>query len=197
MLTRVIPLVIVLISALVGCGTTPPSTFYGLEPLPAAAGTATGQTVIGVGPLGFPEYLKRPQIVTFGPGEEVSIADFNRWAEPVTDSFQRVLSLNLDSLIEDTLAIRFPFGGGLVSVDYRLLGEVTRFDVDSAGTATLDVSWLLKDSDDQTLIPVTRSVFHADAATVADYDQVVAAMNQTLQAFSREIAQRFESVRSH
>jgi uncharacterized protein len=197
MLIRVFPLVIVLLSALVGCGTTPPSTFYRLEPLPTAAGSASGQTVIGVGPLGFPEYLKRPQIVTFGPGEEVTIAGFNRWAEPVTASFQRVLSLNLDSLIEDTLAIRFPFGGGLVSVDYRLLGEITRFDVDSAGTATLDVSWLMKDAEDQTLIPVTRSVFHATAATVTDYDQVVAAMNQTLQSFSREVAQRFESARNH
>ncbi len=69
--------------ALVGCGTTPPSRFYSLEPLPEAVRSAgdTGGLSVNVGPVMIPEGLDRPQMITrLGPNE-LSIHDYDRWSE--------------------------------------------------------------------------------------------------------------------
>ena len=57
-------LIAVMLSALAGCATTPPSRFYILSPVTADAATqpAGPATAIGVGPVDLPKYLNRPQI---------------------------------------------------------------------------------------------------------------------------------------
>lgn len=180
----------VLLSA---CGSSPPVRFYSLEPMPGRGNVPDVASTIGIGPLRFPDYLNRPQIVSSGENGEVVVAEFDRWADAAASTFQRTLTANLSSLLDDTMAIEFPFGGGLLHPDYRLVAQVNQFSTDSAGLATLDISWVMVTADDTDFIPSRRSVFTAPAVSGSGYASRVAAMNETLQAFSRQVAELFQA----
>ncbi len=81
---------------LVGCGKSPPTRFYSLTPVPAAEegegrGQPDGGPGLGIGPLEFPAYLARTQIVTTGEGTAMhlpsSISGSSRCARIFSASF--------------------------------------------------------------------------------------------------------------
>jgi uncharacterized lipoprotein YmbA len=185
---------LVLISTLTACGSSPPVRFYTLEPIPGVTSTTNVENTIGVGPLRFPEYLSRPQIVSTGTGGEVEVAEFDRWAGSAEAAFQRTFALNLNTLLDNVMVIQYPFGGGLVSPDYRIIAQIARFGTDAAGTATLDVSWGMVDAEGAQYIAARRSVYTAPSESGVSYPARVTAMNETLRAFSRELAEVFRSV---
>jgi uncharacterized lipoprotein YmbA len=87
-----------------GYTTTPPARFYVLSALPggeAASPVAAAERglAIGIGPVTFPKYLDRPQIVTSTSPYALNMAEFDRWAEPLESNFVRVLAENLALLI--------------------------------------------------------------------------------------------------
>jgi ABC-type uncharacterized transport system auxiliary subunit len=101
------------------------------------------------------------------------------------------LTQNLTTLLEDSMAIEYPFGGGLVSPDYRLVGQINDFATDAGGMATLDVNWVLVDAEDNPVVAARRSLFTAQATSAASYAARVAAMNEALRLFSREVVTLF------
>lgn len=191
---RVLWLLVTLGSVLVlgGCGSSPPVRYYTLDPIPASASVSPPANTMGVGPLRFPDYLKRPQIVSSGDGGQVEVAEFDRWAGAAEATFQRTLTQNLTTLLEDTMAIEFPFGGGLVEPDYRLVGQINDFATDANGTATLDVNWVVVDMEGNPAIAARRSLFTAQATSPGSYAARVEAMNETLRSFSREVADLYQ-----
>ena len=80
-----------------GCGSTRPTEFYLLTPLPAAV-EAEKDLTIGVGPLTLVDYLDRPQIVTREKANKVLLNEFHQWAEPLKDNLLRILAMNLSAL---------------------------------------------------------------------------------------------------
>ena len=59
--------------AQIGCSNSGPSRFYLLSALSAAGGAREDPGVsVGIGPIAFPQYLDRPQIVTRGNGNVAS-----------------------------------------------------------------------------------------------------------------------------
>ena len=182
---------------LAGCGSSPPVRYYGLEAFETRSVTQNTEVVIGLGPVRFPKYLDRPQIVTHGSGAQIRFAEFDRWAEPIGEAFQRTLAMNLDGLLEDVSVVVFPFGAGLVQVDYRILGSVSRFDLDDKGNAVLHLQWGIVDSQGNTLTGARRSDFRLPATDATDYASVVAALSETVSALSHEVADVFETVRQH
>jgi uncharacterized lipoprotein YmbA len=184
--------VISCIALLLGaCASSPPVQFYALDTVPRTGGNASGDITIGLGPMNFPDYLKRPQIVTRTTGSEMLIAEFQRWAEPVDRSFSRILASNVDSLLESAVVVVFPYNMNN-RIDMRVIGRVFRFDTDTAGLAVLDVQWAAGDGGENTLIEPRRSHYEARAADPQDYDAIVIALNDTLDAFSRDVAAALE-----
>ena len=90
-----------LVASLLGLGAcaSTPSRFYILNTLTASetipATAAARGPVIGVGPITFPKYLDRPQIVTRASRHQLTLGEFDRWAEPLQDNVSRVLAENL------------------------------------------------------------------------------------------------------
>ncbi|MDH5298187.1 MAG: PqiC family protein, partial [Desulfobulbaceae bacterium] len=89
---------------LAGCvPRTDPVSYYQLSALEAErSGTATADSdklVIGIGPVGLPEYLDRPQIVTRLTPNRLHLAHNHRWAEPLGQNIARVLGENLSPLL--------------------------------------------------------------------------------------------------
>ncbi|MBS1201851.1 MAG: hypothetical protein H6R22_360, partial [Chromatiaceae bacterium] len=96
---------------ILGCASSPPSSFYTLSPLPAAQGRASladGAIGIGLGPVTFPVFLDRPQIVTRDPANRLALDEFHRWGGTLQDDFLRVWSENLSHLVGTSRIVIFP-----------------------------------------------------------------------------------------
>jgi len=97
--------------AAAGCSPLAPrpnySKFFILTPLaddasPAAtaASTTARQLAVGIGPIDFPDYLRRAQVVTRSAPNEIELSAVDRWGEPLDKNFDRVLSENLAKLLK-------------------------------------------------------------------------------------------------
>ena len=170
----------------ISCGSTRPSRFYLLSPNDGSPKVAPGETPsLGVGPITFPAYLDRTEIVIRRDGE-IDLQTFERWAEPLPGHFLSVLVDNLAGRTgsDRVYSFRWP---GIVSFDHRLAGSVSRFEVDSSGQAVLSIQWRIVDAEGTAVVPTRRSRFTA-ASTAGDYRDMAAALSRTLAAFSDEVA---------
>jgi uncharacterized lipoprotein YmbA len=89
---------LVLALALSGCsfGKSPPSHFYVLNAQEdAPPQPADHALVLRITHIGLPRYLDRFEIVTRSGSNELKLADFHRWAEPLEEGIARVLAENL------------------------------------------------------------------------------------------------------
>jgi uncharacterized lipoprotein YmbA len=92
------------------------SKFVILTPISNSAGAArpigavpNSQLTIGVGPVEFPDYLKRLAVVTRTGPNRVELSDNKRWAEPLHRNFDRVLSENLATLLDTQRIDKYPW----------------------------------------------------------------------------------------
>jgi len=173
-----------------GKGTTSPTRLFHLAPLAASEVTAHHSSLkagpLGVGPLSFPEYLNRPQIVTRIGENEIRTADFANWAEPLQRNFLRVLAENLVLLLGSDAVYTHPWRSNLRPA-YRLEVKVIRFDADPTGDAVLTVDWEILDRRSNPVSPQKKSIFR-EAVNGRDDPAVVKAMSNALGAFSRAAA---------
>ena len=174
-----------------GCASTAPSRFYVLNPIPSSG---TGEQVkanepcvsLGVGPIELPEYLDRPQVVTRLSQNEIHLAEFDQWAEPLHHNFSRVLAENLSILLcVDNVAI-FPWKRD-IPIDYQVSVEVTRFDGLQGGDVLLKARWTLLGQNGRKVLLKRQSSFR-EPVSARDYESLVSAQSRVLEQFSREIA---------
>ena len=182
---------------LVGCGTTAPSRFYILQSMRAEAVRTEARAMerelsIGVGPVELSRHLDRPQIVIRAEGNEVSFAEFDRWAEPLKENISRVLSENLSILLSTDRVVVFPWKSSTL-IDYRVEASLIRFDVSPEGITTLIANWTISDGLGTQVLLKRRSVIRS-SATGQGYKAKVLAMNRTLSDLSREIATAFKDI---
>ena len=187
-------LILVLLFYAFGCAAhTDPSRFYVLnaitDPQPAGPGERTG-VVLGIGPIQLPEYLDRPQIMTRNSENELEYTEFHHWAEPLKDNFSRVLGENLSVLVPTNRIFYFPWRRS-AGINFHVAVDVIRFEGTLGGNSLLTVRWTLYGMDErerEQVLAMKKSTFQA-AAQGEDYNATVAALNQTLEQFSREVSQ--------
>ena len=174
--------------ALTACfSSSPPARFFGLSSMPDGPGAdAPDQVSVGVGPIDVPEYLRRPQLVTRGQGSEFIVHEYARWAERLDSAIPRLLATNIDALSPGVVAVAMPYTAE-VGIDYRLLGRVMRFDTDAAGLAVLEIQWGLGRRGEH-IGATHRSRYTATAADPEDPQAIVAALQETIDACSRDLA---------
>jgi uncharacterized lipoprotein YmbA len=144
--SRIFRLALLCAAALVAaCASrAPPPSYYLLQAtaqaVPAAAPAETAGPAVGVGPIRFPRYLDRPQMVVALPDGELRLRDGERWADNLRENFARVFA--------EDLAIKLPAERILVhpwarseSVDFKLALRVNEFHLSEDGRALLDVRW--------------------------------------------------------
>ena len=121
---------------------TAPSNFYMLNSMSTEAATGGAQSglsdlELALGPVSVPAYLDRPQIVTRGLGNEVTLSEFDRWAEPLKDNITSVLTDNLSRLLRTERLSVYPSSLAR-DLDLRVTLEVIRFDGSLGGDIVLD-----------------------------------------------------------
>jgi len=181
---------------LTACGSSPPVRYFSLSSSVAAVGQDPEDALaLGFGPIRMPDYLNRSQLVTRGSGQEMEVDEFSRWAEPLSPAFHRIVSTDVDNAVDGLVVVAFPWESAVrAGVDYRLLGDVIRFDADRSGRVVLDVQWGVTEvaSGDLVVRP-HRSRYEARTGSPNDPAAVASAMNEALSEFSRDIATQFEN----
>jgi uncharacterized lipoprotein YmbA len=176
------------------CSSSPPVRYFSLNPIDADfAQDSEDAVMLGLGPIRMPEYLNRSQIVWRGTNAEMQVDEFSRWTEPLSTSLLRVVSTDVDKLLDGVVVVVFPYQPFVRDqIDFRLLGDVNRFDADSAGNIVLEVQWGIADADGAVIVPVRRNRYQAKASLAQDPGAVVVAMNDALAQFSTDIANKLK-----
>lgn len=146
---------------------------------------------IGIGPVKIPEYLNRPQIVSRLKGNEIYFDEFHLWAEPLKESFARVLAKNLSCLLATDHVFIFPWFG-VVKPEYRLTVDVFRFDGKHGEEVYLDVLWAVYHGDNNLLLKSNRSALK-ETCPDNSYQALVDAHNLLILRLSVEIADAVKS----
>jgi uncharacterized protein len=184
-------------AALVGCSvfSAQPdhSRFFVLTPISAnsaaAARAATlntaSQLSIGIGPVVFPDYLRRASVATRAGTNRIEYSDEQRWAEPLDRNFIRVLSENLGTLLATSSLEQYPWP--LASkVDYQVELNVHQFESTDANQARLSVDWMIRDGRNHKILYSSKT----DIASPEPEGgaSIPSALSSTLATLSREIA---------
>jgi uncharacterized protein len=181
-----------LVISLLGLGACArtPSRFYMLRTLApspemSSASQAERGPVIGLGPINFPKYLDRPQIVSRASPHQLALGEYDYWAEPLQENFSSVLAENLSLLIptDHVLLDNWPRS---VTLDYQIRVDVRHFDGWLGGESSLIARWSILDRAERELL--SRKLHLNAPAGGRDYEAMVVAMNQMLEALSRDIA---------
>jgi len=186
--------IILLSLVLAGClgGRSAPTSFYMLSPFsPSPAGrsptTSEARIHIGLETVVVAEYLNRNEIVVNLDNTVYRLAEFNLWAEPLSNNLTRVLEQNLTNLLRDDLIDVFLASQSSIPFDYRLEIDVIRLDGNLADQATLVAQWALLEGDEDDLKLMRRSQYQEPAADNT-YKALVLAKSRTVEKLSREIA---------
>jgi uncharacterized lipoprotein YmbA len=174
-----------------GCASTEPSRYYLLSPVSGGSesqrSSGTPCVSLIVGPVRLPEYTNRPQIVTRSSQNELYRAQFDLWAEPLSDTFSRVLAENLTRLL-CTKNVSLFLWNSSAPVDYRVIIEVIRMDGTLGKEAVLEVWWHISSGKESKVLISKQSRF-AEPVKDQNYESLVQAHSRALESLSRDIAQ--------
>ncbi len=186
--------IIFLALILAGClgGPSPPTNFYMLSPLsPAEAGklpaSSKARIHIGLETVVVAEYLNRNEIVVNLDNTIYQLAEFNQWAEPLSDNLTRVLAENLTNLLQEDSITLFLSSDSSILPDYRLEVDVVRLDGNLGGQAALVAQWALLAGEEDDLILMRRSKYQEQAADDT-YKGLVMAKSRTIEELCRDMA---------
>ncbi len=142
-----------------------------------------------VGPVRFPRYLERPQLVHRLEGGELQLDEFNRWAGSFEENVVRALALDVADRLRSDRVVAYPSDPPF-ALAYRVRIHFDELVVGPDDVLRMRARWSIRNgrSDDPPRIgrtdldrPVAGSSIRA---VVAAHDDAIAALGEAL---SREI----------
>ena len=187
---------LVLLFAL-GCASSPPTRFYTLSSLQEGGGELRGSPsdqdlAIGVGPIKFPEYLDRTEIVTRSSSYKITLSGFDLWAGSLAEDFSRVLAENLSVLLSTESVIVYPQPGSGIA-RYRIIMDVIRFDGSLGGDVSLIARWSILEGKERKVVFARKSTIK-EPSGAQGYEAMVVANSRALEKLSREIAEAIRTL---
>jgi uncharacterized lipoprotein YmbA len=163
-----------------------PSRFYTLSARTPGAGTAVASAPsVVVGPVSFPAYLDRNEVAVRVSESELTYALAARWAEPLVQSFTRVLVEDLgNALGSDRVAAVTT--APTATPDFWIEVVVVRFEAAVDGSAQLTARWAVRDHA-RKIVRVKQSQ-HARQATMATTEGGVSALSAAVGDLADEMA---------
>jgi uncharacterized lipoprotein YmbA len=174
-----------------------PSRFFALASLPrteqrSADAAGTKPLAVGIGPIKFPGYLDRQQLVTRVSQNRFAVAENDRWAEPLEENFARVLSQNLSILLQTDRIVTHPWQRSQQPT-YQVQVEVLRFEPNAEQMVELWARWSITDNTKKT-VSVKESYLTRPAkdksteASVAALSEVVGSLSHEITAIIRGVS---------
>jgi len=175
-----------------------PSRFFALTSLPRTGQTAqdaagTNALVLGIGPIKFPGYLDRQQLVTRVSQNRFAVAENDRWAESLEENFSRVLSQNLAILLHTDRMVTYPWERSQQPT-YQVQVEVLRFEPNAEQLVELSARWIIMDAAKKTVS--IRESYLTHSARDKSTEASVAGMSELVSDLSKEIAAAIRALTS-
>ena len=181
---------------LAGCAGTPPTRFYTLTPMTQQqAGKPAGEAkkvAVNISPVEIPDSLNRMQIVTREGGNELKLADLDRWAGSIAENIAVVLGENLAQLLGSEQVIAFPRVQSSMP-DFTVAVRVLQFDCIPGDQARLKAQWTVL-SGAERKVSITRISSISEKLGDKQYATMAAAFSRTLEQLSGEIAKEIQSL---
>ena len=188
MIVRHVPVLGAALLLLVSCGQSEPSRLYTLSAASELAGDGIGDLAVGVGPITLPQYLDRPQIVTRVGANRLEVAQFDRWAEPLSATVPRVITENIGAELGTERVYVLP-RRRRSQIDFAVEIEFIRFESTSEGDALLVARWELFSSGDDAPLFEDKAEIRYPVSQPGDYGLIAAGLSNALAELSGEIAQ--------
>ena len=198
-LVKLIGLFALCVSILTACvgGASLPTRFYVLSPMdvttPAPGLILPKGTTIGVGPINIPAHLNRPQIVTHSSNNQLKLADFDQWAEPLNENISRVVVENLSNLMQSERIYSFANTSRLSDDGYQLVIDITRFEQSNSGVVYLDAKWMLYKGLEREP-KLLRTARYKHDRLVGSVEEMAAALSDRIGELSIDIAGSLASI---
>ena len=174
-----------------GCGSSPSIRYYQLSSNPSSdvqqvANVEKRLPIVGIGPVNIPSYADRLHLVTRAGPHELDVKEFDRWAEPLESDVSRVLVENLNKIFSGEQVAIVSWDGSLPTA-YQVQVDVTRFDFEKNGKASLSARWTIVGRHAPDILALKTS-HYSQVRQSDDYASMVAAMSQNLASLSQEIS---------
>jgi uncharacterized protein len=184
---------LLLIPLVAGCAETrPPPNLHVLSALPRDADSGPGSTVAARGPVvgveqaNVPEYLDRPEIVVRTSDNTLELNQGDRWGQRLQGDVTRVIAENLRGLLPSDNVFVLPLRRR-EPVAMTVAVDITSFERDASGNAVLNAYWTVLDGQTEAERAGARARY-TEPVEGEGVEAIVAAMNRTLAALSRDIA---------
>ncbi len=181
----------------VGCpgGSESAPRYYTLSP-PAggAAGAALAarpELGLAVGPIDFPRYLDRPELVTRSGPHLLLVWPAHRWGGSLQTDILRVIADDLGQLLGTSRIAVYP-NEPRFTPDVRVRVELLELDGVQGQAVTLRARWTLAGADGGAL--AIGETVGQQAVASPSIEDLVAAQNTALGSLAREIAERIQSL---
>jgi uncharacterized protein len=197
---------IVLVGVLCSCSIFPPGPAPNFFVLSSEADTAESNMnasgpspalltpiQLGLGPIRFPDYLDRLEVVTRIDDNRVAISETDRWAAPLGSAFARVLAQDLSARVPDSHVALYPWYHDH-EPDFQIVVDVQRFDVTVRGLANLQASWTISDLKAKAGFYSATSDVRESVGDLKSADPA-AALSRIIADFSTQIAFRMNKLR--
>lgn len=169
-----------------GCGSSPATHFYTLDPVAPGRGGRPGiSEPVQVVAVHMPPLLDREEIVRESASNKIAFTSENRWGAPLDEMVRRVLTQDLSD--------RLPQGSVVLPNDptppnaRKIVVSVLQFQSDPSGGVVLDGSWSLLKLGAE--VPaLTRPVYVVEQSGASDYGSQVKAMSQAIGDLADQIS---------
>jgi uncharacterized lipoprotein YmbA len=182
-----IPILLLICSACIRLGAEPqPARYYLLAPQEETQSSyAMDNLKLALGPISFPPYLDRPQLVTRNSRNEIVVAEFDRWAEPLRDNLLRVLKENLARKLIGATISDYPWQ----PTDQRGLNlqlTINQFDAVLQQQSSVDIRWVLFNANGTR--ELDRGHFVAQRQIGGSHEEMVSGLNASLNQLSEHLS---------
>ncbi len=161
-----------------------PARYYLLQPLADAQTFQLPKKLkITLQPIDFPSYIDRPQVVSNSDQNQIHIADFDRWAEPLRDNLSRILQENLARQLPNAVISTLPWPASEANaISVKL--TVIKFDGTLGANTNVQVRWTISKNQQH----LHQGKLTAKIPIGNDYPDLAQGLNQALDRLSVELA---------
>ena len=181
-----LPLIAMIIT---GCGGSQQSRFYVLteNPVPASRTATTSATrTVALGAVQLPAALDRPQMARRVGSDEISYAEYERWAGPLDEMVRRVLIVDLDGRLAPGMTLIENRTASPASLTISV--DILRFDADITGLVKLDARWEMLGRAGGGLIGAPHNARIVEPGAGQDAAAIAATMSRAVADLAGEIA---------
>lgn len=190
MMGRIGLMSLICLMGICGCSRSQPATFYlmtaAAQSAEAAMPTSPTSKAIGVGPIDFPPYLDRAQMVIRKEDNTLILSEYNRWAEPLGASFQDILVQDLSRILSGNRVVDYP-ATRMGDLGYRVQVKVSRFDAGPDNNAHLEAKWDVFPASSSAPVS-SRNSSLMQPCKFKDYKGLAVALSKLVADLSQEIS---------